>query len=52
MDLKKKLLHKMLIKYYLSNNINGPFENFVLGLEIAWVSLVTRNRAGLTKFGI
>ena len=37
---KKKLLHKMLIKYYLSNNINAPFENFALGLEIAWTDLV------------
>ena len=50
MDLKK-LLYKMLIKYYLSDNIEGPFENFALGLEIAWVSPVTRNRTGLTKFG-
>ena len=31
MDLKKKLLYKMLIKYYLSDNIKAPFENFALG---------------------
>ena len=36
MDLKKKLLHKMLIKYYLSDNINALFGNFALGLGIAW----------------
>ena len=41
----------MLIKYYLSNYIKGPFENFSLGLGIAWVGPVTRNRIGLTKFG-
>ena len=26
----------MLIKYYLSDNIKGPFENFDLGLGITW----------------
>ena len=26
----------MLIKYYLSNNIKAPFENFTLGLGNAW----------------
>ena len=30
--LKKKLLYKMPVKYYLSDNINAPFENFALGL--------------------
>ena len=35
MDLKK-LLYKMLVKYYLSDNIKAPFENFVLGLRNAW----------------
>ena len=32
MDLKK-LLYKMLIKYYLSDNINAQFENFALDLR-------------------
>ena len=36
MDFKKKLLYKMLVKYYLSDNINAPFENFALGLRNAW----------------
>ena len=40
MDLKKKLLHKMLIKYYLSDNINALFGNFALGLGIAWAGPV------------
>ena len=26
----------MLVKYYLSDNIKTPFENFALGLENAW----------------
>ena len=30
----------MLIKYYLSDNINAPFENFALGLGIAWTDPV------------
>ena len=30
MDSKKKLLYKMLVKYYLSDNINASFENFCL----------------------
>ena len=33
MDFKKKLLYKMLVKYYLSDNINASFENFVLDLR-------------------
>ena len=33
---KKKLLYKMLVKYYLSDNINTPFEDFALGLRNAW----------------
>ena len=37
---KKKLLHKMLIKYYLSDNINALFGNFALGLGIAWAGPV------------
>ena len=36
MDLKKKLLYKMLVKYYLSDKINAPFENFALGPRNAW----------------
>ena len=33
MDLKNiYILYKMLIKYYLSDNIKAPFENFALGL--------------------
>ena len=38
MDLKK-LLYKMLIKYYLSDNINVSFEDFDLGLRNAWADL-------------
>ena len=34
--LKKKLLHKMLVKYYLSDNIKAPFEDFTLGLRNDW----------------
>ena len=37
MDLKK-LLYKMLIKYYLSDNINAQFENFALDLRNTWAS--------------
>ena len=40
MNLKKKLLCKILIKYYLSDNIKAPFENFALSLGIAWASAV------------
>ena len=35
MDLKK-LLYKMLVKYYLSDNIKATFEDFALGLGNAW----------------
>ena len=38
MDLKK-LLYKMLIKYYLSDNINVSFEDFDLGLRNTWADL-------------
>ena len=34
MDLKK-ILYNMLVKYYLSDNIKAPFEEFALGLENA-----------------
>ena len=37
---KKKILYKMLIKYYLSDNIKASFENFALSLRIAWVGPV------------
>ena len=40
MDLKK-LLYKMLIKYYLSDNINAQFENFALVLRNAWTNWST-----------
>ena len=36
MDSKKKLLYKMLVKYYLSDNINASFENFALSLRNTW----------------
>ena len=32
----------MLVKYCLSDNINIPFENFVLGVRNVWVGLPTR----------
>ena len=32
---KKKLLYKMLVKYYLSDNIKVPFEDFAFGLRNA-----------------
>ena len=38
---KKKLLYKMLVKYYLSNNMKALFEDFVLGLRNVWASLDT-----------
>ena len=30
----------MLVKYYLSDNINAPFENFALGLETLEMALI------------
>ena len=30
----------MLVKYYLSDNINAPFENSALGLQNVWAGLV------------
>ena len=39
MDLKK-LLYKMLVKYYLSDNIKAQFENFALDLRNAWTNLI------------
>ena len=38
MDLKK-LSYKMLVKYYLNDNINNLFEDFALGLRNAWAGL-------------
>ena len=38
---KKKLLYKMLVEYYLSNNMNALFEDFVLGLRNVWAGLDT-----------
>ena len=35
----KKLLYKMLVKYYLSDKIKAPFENFALGLRNIWPDL-------------
>ena len=34
--LKKLLLYKMLVKYYLSDNMKAPFEDFALGLRNIW----------------
>ena len=39
MDLKK-LLYKMLVKYYLNDNIKAQFENFALDLRNAWTNLI------------
>ena len=36
MDFKKKLLYKMLVKYYLSDSIKASFEDFTLGLQNSW----------------
>ena len=47
MDLKKKLLYKMLVKYYLSDNIKVLFEDFVLGLQNTWTNLESRFQLGL-----
>ena len=33
MDLRKKLLYKMLVKYYLGDKINVSFEDFALVSE-------------------
>ena len=30
----------MLVKYYLSDNVNAPFENSALGLQNVWAGLV------------
>ena len=30
----------MLVKYYLSDNINAPFENFALGLKTLEMALI------------
>ena len=43
MDLKK-ILYNMLVKYYLSDNIKAPFEEFALGLENAQAGPVSRMR--------
>ena len=34
----KNLLYKILVKYYLSNNIKTQFEDFALGLRNVWAS--------------
>ena len=34
----------MLVKYYLSDNIKAPFENFALGLGNAWASPAKSHR--------
>ena len=35
----KKLLYKILVKYYLSNNIKTQFEEFTLGFQNIWAGL-------------
>ena len=36
----------MLIKYYLSDNIKAPFENFALASSMAWIfHLVCQEKA-------
>ena len=44
---KKKLLYKMLVKYYLSDNIKVLFEDFILGLQNTWTDLDSRFQLGL-----
>ena len=39
MDLKKKLLYKIQIKYYLSDKINALFKDFALSLQNVWTNL-------------
>ena len=41
MDLKK-LLNKMLVKYYLSDSIKTPFENSAFGLGMFGPALVLK----------
>ena len=36
----KKLLYKTLVKYYLSNKVKAPFEDFALGLQIVRLALL------------
>ena len=36
---KKKLLYKMLVKYYLSDNIEASFKDFALGLRNIWARI-------------
>ena len=40
MDLNFLYIYKMLVKYYLSDNIKAPFENFALSLQNAWAGPV------------
>ena len=40
MDLNFIYIYKMLVKYYLSDNIKAPFENFALNLQNAWAGPV------------
>ena len=51
MDLKK-LLYKMLVKYYLSDNIKASFENFALDLRNAWVGLAWKHIMVFLVFAI
>ena len=39
---KKKLLFKMLVKYYLSDNIKALYEDFALDLGNVWTSPVSQ----------
>ena len=34
----KKLLYKTLVKYYLSDKVKAPFEDFALGFQIVRAS--------------
>ena len=39
MDLKK-LLYKILVKYYLSDNINTPLKDFALGFKMLGPAMI------------
>ena len=39
----KFFLYKMLVEYYLNDNINASFEGFALVLQNVWVSLAAHS---------
>ena len=55
----KKLLYKILVKYYLSDSIKTPFEDFAIGLQNILAGLVSmdmwklkRGKRSRIEFGL